>query len=287
MVRLCKISILLSISCILLWGGYTVNYSSAEFSFYVESLVISQFHLVQISGEYFIYPAQPLFDGWYRYSCYSHNLFGSPYTEIWTNIPRNFDVSHPIQIPAGQGTNFRVRVKDAITNTPISYAKVCLNKSDDVYQVGYTNGNGQVSFFITPQTEGIIKITVTRSHNLNNNYVQYYPSRTICLVGGSEDGKQTRHSKEIFPAAVCITKFPSVAKDNVILKYNIAKKGIATISIYNILGSRVWTVNRRFYTAGCYEQKIDTKKLSSGIYFIVLTLNNEKISKKFILTKQN
>jgi len=229
----------------------------------------------------------PLFDGWYRYSCYSHNLFGSPYTEIWTNIPRNFDVSHPIQIPAGQGTNFRVRVKDAITNTPISYAKVCLNKSDDVYQVGYTNGNGQVSFFITPQTEGIIKITVTRSHNLNNNYVQYYPSRTICLVGGSEDGKQTRHSKEIFPAAVCITKFPSVAKDNVILKYNIAKKGIATISIYNILGSRVWTVNRRFYTAGCYEQKIDTKKLSSGIYFIVLTLNNEKISKKFILTKQN
>jgi len=97
MVKLCKISILLSISCILLWGGYTIDYSPTAFSFYKEngfdrikapkfslrgepgtpelpavylnyiippdaqadSIIVSQFQLVQIPGDYLIYPAQP------------------------------------------------------------------------------------------------------------------------------------------------------------------------------------------------------------------------------------
>ncbi|OPX17788.1 hypothetical protein BXT86_04585, partial [candidate division WOR-3 bacterium 4484_100] len=82
---------------ILLWGGYTIDYSPAEFSFYkekgydriktprfelcgepgtpelpavylnyiippdakAESIIISQSHLVQIPGKYLIFPAQP------------------------------------------------------------------------------------------------------------------------------------------------------------------------------------------------------------------------------------
>ncbi|MGB9722104.1 MAG: C25 family cysteine peptidase, partial [bacterium] len=92
-----KIAILIGVSVVLLWGGYTVDYPATTFSFYkqqgfdrikapkfslrgepgtpelpavylnyiippnakAESLIISQFQFVQIPGEYYIYPAQP------------------------------------------------------------------------------------------------------------------------------------------------------------------------------------------------------------------------------------
>ena len=115
------------------------------------------------------------FDWQCRHVCYAHNLFGSPYIEGWTNIPHNLNVSHPIQTPVGQQTQFLVRVRDATTNNPVQWAKVCLNKPNDIYQAGYTNANGQITFVITPRTEGMIKVTVTRAHNLSTGYVQYLP----------------------------------------------------------------------------------------------------------------
>jgi len=36
---------------------------------------------------------------------------------------------------------------------------------------------------------------------------------------------------------------------------------------------------------GYYQERIDTKDLPSGIYFVVLRQDNDKVSKKFLLVK--
>jgi hypothetical protein len=129
----------------------------------------------------------------YRKVCYTHNLFGSPYFEPWTKTPGNMFVLHPTQVQAGVEIQFTVTVRNntiqaycphiyQIAYRPIKNAKVCLNKTDDIYEVGFTNKEGRITFTITPQTTGTIKVTVTRLHHLDNNYTQYIPSQTTCSV---------------------------------------------------------------------------------------------------------
>jgi hypothetical protein len=121
-----------------------------------------------------------------RHVCYANNLFGSPYTEAWTKTPGNMTVTHPLQIPVGIQTQFTVTVKDAFLNNPLRYAKVCLNKAGDIYLVNSTNESGQVTFSVKPRSTGLMKVTVTRLHNADNNYNQYRPSQTNCqvVIGG-------------------------------------------------------------------------------------------------------
>jgi hypothetical protein len=69
------------------------------------------------------------------------------------------------------------------------------------------------------------------------------------------------------------------------LRYGIPAKGDATISVYNILGARVWNVEHKSLLPGYYVQKIILQELPGGIYFVVLKQNDEQISKKFLLIK--
>jgi len=229
------------------------------------------------------YPPDPLPDEIDRYVCYTNNLFGSPYTEVWTRTPKNLTVSHPNHIYVGVPTNFTVTVKEAITQTPVQYAKVCLNKPGDIYQVGPTNANGRVTFNITAQSTGTLKVTVTRCHNLNN-YTQYRPSQTTCEVIRPPGGGQATGTEEILPAILCITGLPALVRDYLAVSYGVPLQGDALLTIYDVTGSKVKTV-RISLRPGFYSKNIETKDLPSGIYFIVLKQNNEQVSKKFLLIR--
>lgn len=119
----------------------------------------------------------------YRWVAYGTNLFGSPTTDAWTNIPRSLQVSHPLKIYTGQQTQFEVKVQDAATepSKPVPFAKVCLYH-EDIYKVGRTGLNGKASFQIVSERSGTLKVTVTRVHNYSDSYIQYLPSQTTCAV---------------------------------------------------------------------------------------------------------
>ncbi|MCK4822894.1 T9SS type A sorting domain-containing protein, partial [bacterium] len=222
----------------------------------------------------------------YRHLCYAHNLFGSPYFETWTKTPGNLSVSHPRRVPVDEQTQFTVTVKTPITEppTPLQYAKVCLNKPDDIYQVGSTDANGQVTFVITPQTTGIIKVTVTRLHNLDN-YSQYRPSQTTCQVLYYPGGQQSSGSEEMLPTILCITAMPTILRNNMVIKFGVPSKGDITISVYDVTGSKVKSIKRNNLLPGYYQERIDTERLASGVYFVVLKQGDEKVSRKFLLVK--
>lgn len=224
-------------------------------------------------------------DAHYRYICYGHNLFGSPCFETWTKTPGNMSVRHPNQVPVGTQTNFQVRVRDASTGNPLQHCKVCLNKVNDIYEVESTDVEGQVTFTITPQTTGEIKVTVTRLHNADNNYNQYRPSQTTCRVLDYPGGEQTSGSEEMLPTALCFTKMSTFLKNDVIIKFGVPKEGDIKISVYDITGSRVKLIKREKVPPGYYQEKIDIEVFPNGIYFIVLKQGKEKVNKKFLVIK--
>jgi len=222
----------------------------------------------------------------YRYVCYTHNLFGSPCFETWTKTPDNMMVTHPPQISVGIQTNFTVTVgTGTIPPTPLQYAKVCLNKPNDIYEVGSTNANGQITFRIKPKTTGEMKVTVTRLHNADNDYTQYRPSETYCEVILGKGGGQSSGSENMLPSRLCITQMPTIFSSNPVMNYGVAHKGDITISLYDATGARVKNLKKANLVSGYYQEKIDTRNFPSGVYFIVLKQNNDKVTRKFLVVK--
>ncbi|MGB9722101.1 MAG: C25 family cysteine peptidase, partial [bacterium] len=219
-----------------------------------------------------------------RYVCYGHTLFGSPSAEIWTKTPGTLNISHSRRIYVGQQTQFTVTVSDATTGRRLRYSKVCLNKPSDIYQVGSTNANGHVTFTIKPQSTGTLKVTVTRLHNADNNYTQYRPSQTICLVLiPPEGGEQSSESEKLIPTSLCITGLPTLVKGSLTINYGVPVQGDVQLAIYDATGSVVKSINRTHLKPEYYREIINTEDLSCGIYFVVLKQNNEKVSRKFLL----
>ncbi len=99
---------------------------------------------------------------------WTFNLLGEPEMPIWTDEPRSFEVTHPYELPAGVWSFFSVHVQDSITLAPAESAYACLWKGNEIYLTGYTDANGDVIFNPSPDTEGMMYVTVTK-----HNYVPY------------------------------------------------------------------------------------------------------------------
>jgi hypothetical protein len=218
-----------------------------------------------------------------RYICYAHTLFGSPYTEIWTKTPGNLAVTHPTQIQVNVPIPFTVTVKkSSFPQTPLQYAKVCLNKPGDIYQVGSTNSNGQVTFTVSPTSTGTLKVTVTRLHNADNNYNQYRPSQSTCQVVGGGGG-QSSGEEVIKPSSLYLADVPILAQQGLTLDYGIPITGEIIVSLYDETGALVKTIIKTKKQAGYHKQIISTDNLANGIYFVVLEQNQQSISKKLLI----
>jgi hypothetical protein len=177
-------------------------------------------------------------------------------------------------------------VIDALTSAPLQYAKVCLHKANDIFQVGSTDANGQVTFSIRPRTTGEIKVTVTRPHDADNNYNQYLPSQTICRVLDDRGGGcQSSGSGEMVPVALCITEMPTISSNNCVIKFGVPHKKDITISVYDATGSRVELVKRKNIPEGYYQERLDTKAFANGIYFLVLKQGNDMVNRKFLVIR--
>jgi len=79
--------------------------------------------------------------------------------------------------------------------------------------------------------------------------------------------------------------FPNPCPGLLNIEYVLQKPGVAEISIYDVTGARKKSIQHQVQPSGWYHEKFDARDLASGVYFIVLKQNNEKISKKFLLIK--
>jgi hypothetical protein len=93
-------------------------------------------------------------------------LLGDPELPLWMDNPSSFIVDHPTDIIAESST-FTVHVEKS-DGTDIEDAYVCLWKVDDIYLTNYTDSSGNITFNISPSSEGNMYVTVTKQ-----NYIPY------------------------------------------------------------------------------------------------------------------
>jgi hypothetical protein len=98
-----------------------------------------------------------------------------------------------------------------------------------------------------------------------------YRLRQVDLDGTATLGPAT-YLQRTAPTAVALRAlFPSPARGNVTLRYELSESGPAQIEIYNLLGQRVRTVLDRRQRGGRYEETLDLSGLASGTYVVRLT----------------
>lgn len=79
--------------------------------------------------------------------------------------------------------------------------------------------------------------------------------------------------------------FPNPFNPKSKIKYQIAKRCLVDLRIFDMLGREVLKAVSEEQPAGNYEIELDARKLSSGIYFYRLTAGNFSETKKMVILK--
>jgi len=202
----------------------------------------------------------------------------------------NIHVEHPTYIPVGQTVQFTVRV--STENGPLPSVRVCLHKNDvlpqEIYEIGWTDESGQVTFEVFASTEGVLKVTCFRPRAVQEqvvpNYDQYLPSQTICRVGIDVGGEQAEKSE--LPKELSLTLHSSIsASNNLKLSYGIPKDSRIKLVLYDRLGRLLTILKDEKTKAGNYTDVFNLNRLSYGIYWLVLKSSNETRTKKLVIVR--
>jgi hypothetical protein len=101
-------------------------------------------------------------EGFSRYYLEIYNVMGDPSVDLWTKTAGTLKVSFPYTVNLDtSAVTFTVKSADSI---PINRALVCLRKGDEVFETGFTDPLGQITLYPSPQTPGMMNLTVT-AHN--------------------------------------------------------------------------------------------------------------------------
>ncbi len=79
--------------------------------------------------------------------------------------------------------------------------------------------------------------------------------------------------------------FPNPFNPSTTIKYTIPESGFVTITVYDISGRDVGTLESSQKQAGTYEIRFDAQGFASGLYFCRISVNGFTDVKKMILTK--
>ncbi|HEY7750784.1 MAG TPA: T9SS type A sorting domain-containing protein [Ignavibacteriaceae bacterium] len=79
--------------------------------------------------------------------------------------------------------------------------------------------------------------------------------------------------------------YPNPFNPNTNIRFQIPENGLATLKVYDILGTEITTLISDELSAGNYDFDFDGSKLTSGIYFYRLTTETFSQTRKMILIK--
>jgi hypothetical protein len=107
---------------------------------------------------------------------YGFNTIGDPEMNIWTGVPRPLTVTHDTIFYIGSDT---INVKVQCAGAPVESALVCVMFDTLIYNTGYTDAAGNISWPLYIPYPGMIQLTVT-----GRNYYPY--ERDIEAIGSND-----------------------------------------------------------------------------------------------------
>ena len=104
-----------------------------------------------------------------------------------------------------------------------------------------------------------------------------------------EDGPQMVNAVKELPGTPKVyslaQNYPNPFNPSTMIRFSIAKQGLVTLKVYNLLGQEVATLLNSELKDGSYEVDFNGVKFSSGVYFYTIKSGSYVATKKMILLK--
>jgi hypothetical protein len=82
-----------------------------------------------------------------------------------------------------------------------------------------------------------------------------------------------------------LQNYPNPAKDFSVIKYSVNTSSNVSLSLFDMVGREVRTLAAGMHPAGEYQINLQTDDLNEGLYFYVLNVGSERITKKMTILK--
>jgi hypothetical protein len=79
--------------------------------------------------------------------------------------------------------------------------------------------------------------------------------------------------------------YPNPIANEATIQYTLAAASQVAVVMYNVLGEMVYNSNIGSVSSGEHLLKVDTQNLNNGVYFVTLTANDGKTTKKVVINK--
>lgn len=209
---------------------------------------------------------KPPYYGQMKYMCYEWTILGDPALSMWTEAPQQLTPDHP--------TNLTSPV--LVWDTKKAYTWVALlggSRADSIICAQLTGEDGKCNIddqaladYLAANPGATLKINV-KAHN----YLPYQGTiNTSTGISGNNFDKLNSKIK-LYGKSGRIAYFVPVS-------------GLVNISIYDSKGSLVRTVVNEYQSIGDHSATF-SNDLSNGMYYCRMTVNNNKLISKFLVTK--
>ena len=95
----------------------------------------------------------------------------------------------------------------------------------------------------------------------------------------------TTDTKDISETIGNMQLFPNPAMDNSILKFDVLQTKTLEVTLFNVLGEKVGSVQKSIYTEGEHEVRLNTSSLTNGMYIVKVYDGTRAINKQLIISK--
>lgn len=210
----------------------------------------------------------PPYFGQMKWCAYEFCLLGDPALSLWTKTPQQLTADHPTTI-AANATSFTWDTKKPYTTVGLLDA----SRGEIIAsQITGEDGKCEISgdaltTYLAANPGGKLGINV-KAHN----FLPYAGEIQISGTGISNKIDITLNKNLVIGESNKIT-------------YSLSTQGVVAISIYDVKGALVKTLINEYQNAGDYSIPFSGKSLSNGIYYLRMTVNNNKLTEKFVVTK--
>jgi hypothetical protein len=84
-------------------------------------------------------------------------------------------------------------------------------------------------------------------------------------------------------ALATVNVYPNPIKDIAKVSLTLSQNANVTVSVTNLVGQQVMSLNKGSMSAGAQQFSIDARNLTSGVYFITVLVNGQKFTQKMIV----
>lgn len=95
----------------------------------------------------------------------------------------------------------------------------------------------------------------------------------------------TTGTKDISETIDLVSVFPNPSSNSCSLKFNLTQTKTLVVSIYNVLGEKMYSLQKAIYNEGENDVNLITSNLSNGMYIIQLNDGTRSISKQLLISK--